>query len=358
MLAWQELISVYQMNNSWRSIYLLLAGIAIALLAAELVIRQIHNEPPKRQVMHGLQELQDVPHVLAVSSSHGRSFHVLGQQLAKRSANSVNLTAVALESGKVEAMEWVLRNRVEPLLLDASGNIKKPLTHLLFGITWWDTCREDDGSEPSAAENASNVVTHGWSISEYRDDFIANGATDLNRNFVRNRWRQGFSASALVRLRFAIKENFGRFTNFLRVSVLGGLPDSESQGLLANWHDTIDNGHECFLSDRDMEALNRFVAFADKHELDLTIVLFPLKPDTITAIGLNNTIKPFTERVFEYGQSNGVRVLDMTLNLLDDGDFMMDLDHVNPSGNLKWSEAILDGEMDFLLDVVNSEALK
>ncbi len=346
------------MKNSWRSIWLLTAGIVFALLAAEIGLRQIHNEPAKLQVMDGLKELQVTPNILAVSSSHGRSFHVLGQELARLSDQSINLTAVALESGKVEAMEWLLHHRLKSLIQDDSGKVLEPLSHLMFGITWWDTCREETSSETTVAANAPNVVTHGWSITDYRNDFLSNGSTDLNRNFVRNRWRQAFSESALVRMRFAIKENFGRFTNFIRVSVLGGLPESESQGLLVRWHDTIDNGHECFLSDRDMQALDRFVAFAKQHELDLTIVLFPLKPDTITAVGLKKTIEPFTEHLFEYGENNDVRILDMTLSLLDDNDFMLDLDHVNPPGNIKWAKAALDGEMSFLLDINKKDVLK
>lgn len=341
------------MNNSWRTIALLVAGIGLALIGADFLVARIHHEPVKLQVHDGLQELATIPDILAVSSSHGRSFHILGRQLEKRTEGGVTMDAIALESGKVDAMEWVLRNRLQPLITDSSGAVREPLSHLLFGITWWDTCRYDEAGEP--LETAANIVTHGWAFNDYLKDVRRAGTTELNRNYVRNQWRQKFKASALVRTRFAIRENFGRFTNFLRVKLLGGLPADEYQVTLNHWHNDIEAGHECFLSEMDIQALDRFVNFARQQSLDLTIILFPLKPDTITEKGMSDTIRPFSEHLLAYGKSNGVRVLDMTSGILDDNDFMLDLDHVNPTGNVKWSEHVLDGELGFLAKVNGEE---
>ena len=97
--------------------------------------------------------------------------------------------------------------------------------------------------------------------------------------------------------------------------------------------------------------MDRFVDFTSTYDLDLTIVLFPLKPDTITETGLNDTIRPFARAMQSYGIDKGVRVIDMTLGLLDDSDFMLDLDHVNARGNMVWAEHSLDHEFAFLRDV-------
>lgn len=325
---------------------LLVTGIVLALFCADLLLGKVHHEPLKRQVRDGIQDLRTIPNILAVSSSHGRSFHILGQELERRAGGSLTLDAIALESGKVHAMEWVLRHRLRPLIMDQSGDIRKPLSHLLFGITWWDTCRHE---EP--IDTAANIVTHGWTLNDYLNDVSGKGATALNRNYVRNQWRQIFKASALVRTRFAIRENYGRFTNFVRVKLGGSLPQAEYQIKLNYWNEEIETGQQCFLSEMDMQALDRFVAFSSEHSLDLTIILFPLKPDTITDKGKSDTIKPFTDHMLAYGKSNNIRVLDMTTGILEDDDFMMDFDHVNAQGNLKWSERTLDTDLEFLLAI-------
>jgi len=178
------------MNSSLRSLSLLVLGIVVALCGADLLIRVAHNKPAKLQVRDGLQELKRTPGILAMSSSHGRSFHILGDVLRERTDGKSDLIAVALEAGKVDAMEWVLHNRVKPFVVDDNGKIKHPLSHVLFGITWWDTCREEVPTEV-----AHNIVTHGWQASDYRDDFFSTGANELNRNYVRNLWRHLLSSS-------------------------------------------------------------------------------------------------------------------------------------------------------------------
>ncbi len=333
------------MTTTWRTLAMLTAGIFIALVMMDFALGRMYQSPAKLQVRDGLQALsRQTPNVLAVSSSHGRSFHVMGEHLERRSAGAVTMTAVPVEAGKIEAMEWVLRNRIDPLITDENGDIKHPLTHVLFGITWWDTCR----IEPTT-EVAHNVVTHGWTYAHYFDSFRTDGATALNRNYVRNLWRYLFNNSSLVRTRFAISENFHRFTNFLQVVVTGAFPAEEHSATLERWRHDIEIGHECYLSDQDMRALDRFIDYTDRHKLDLTVVLFPLKPDTITEKGLNNTIATFATAMLDYAESKNFNVVDMTLGVVPDENFMLDFDHVNSTGNDQWSEHALANELDFLL---------
>ncbi len=338
-------------ENSWRAVVILLCGFLVALFCADIVLGRFYDAPAKRQVRNGIHELSRVPDILVVSSSHGRSFHVLGDVLREQTDGLVDLIAIPLEAGKVHAMEWLLHHRLKPLILDNEQKLKKPLTHMMFGITWWDTCRI---STPT--ETALNIVTHGWTTADYFKDVASEGATELNRNYVRNLWRHLFDHSALVKTRFAISENFNRFTNFMRVMIRGQMPDDEYQQTLSRWHDDIENGYQCFLSDMDMQALDRFVEFTAQQNIDLTIVLFPLKPDTITPAGQKNTIEPFAAAMKEYGREHSVRVLDMTSGLLQDADFMLDLDHVNAQGNIKWAEHALDNELSFLRNIVDAPA--
>ena len=104
--------------------------------------------------------------------------------------------------------------------------------------------------------------------------------------------------------------------------------------------------------------MDRFVDFTKDHNLDLSIVLFPLKPDTVTEAGLNKTILPFTRAIEAYGQDKAVRIIDMTLGLLVDEDFMLDLDHVNFEGNIKWTTHALNNELAFLIDHLPSGELE
>ncbi len=338
------------MTSTWRTLAMLCLGILIAITATDFALGRIYPAPAKLQVRDGLHLLQQkTPNILAVSSSHGRSFHVMGEQLATITNGTTILTAVPIEAGKIEAMEWVLSNRIDPLIVSDTGQIRQPLTHLLFGITWWDTCR----LEPTT-EVAHNVVTHGWTYSHYLSNFIAEGATALNRNYVRNLWRYLLERSALVRTRFSISENINRFTNFLRVMATGSYPADELATTLERWRHDIEIGHECYLSDQDMRALDRFIQYATQHQLDLTVVLFPLKPDTITERGLTDTITTFTQHMHTYATEHNFRVVDMTLDIVSDADFMLDLDHVTADGNVRWSQLALANELNFLLNVAQS----
>lgn len=334
------------MNSSWRSIVMCAFGIVVALVGADMAMGEIYSSPAKRQVRAGLSDLQTTPEVLVISSSHGRSFHIVGQTLAEKTNNRVKLVAVPLEAGKVDAMEWVLHNRVKPLISDVNGNVKLPLSHVIFGITWWDTCQIDD-----TVGTAQNIATHGWTYSHYLTDVATNGVNDLNRNFVRNLWRHTFTNSALVRTRFAISENYSRFTNFLRAVLSGELPDVEYQDALARWHDDIDNGYKCYLSPTHMEAMDRFVAWSKDNQLDLTLVLFPLKPATITDVGLKATIIPFSQAISEYGEKHGVRVVDLSRGIIDDENFMLDFDHLTPAGNETLTDYSLANDLKFLLNI-------
>src|SRR5215510_8400243 len=102
---------------SWKSLASVVAGALFVLVALEAFFWTLHPPHPLRQVDQALADLERVdPDILVMSSSHGRSFHVLGQELERLSGGNVRTVAVPLEGGHMRAMGWVLANRVGPIL--------------------------------------------------------------------------------------------------------------------------------------------------------------------------------------------------------------------------------------------------
>ena len=122
----------------------------------------------------------------------GRRYGTLRSELDKRTAGGVHLVSVPLEGGHMRAMNWVLANRVGPLLTQG----RHP-TDLIFGITWWDSCRRN-GHTP---EFDPNVVSRAWTARDYFSNVARDGLTDTNRNYASYRWQQSLSFSSLIQRR-------------------------------------------------------------------------------------------------------------------------------------------------------------
>ncbi len=336
-------------QHSWRTVIWLLIGFTASIAALELALSVVY--PPKhlREVADAVADLSErTPHVLAISSSHGRSFHVLGREVERITQSRVTLTAVPLEGGKARNMEWVLSNRVAPLIdADASGrHVNQPLRQIIFGITWWDMCRRN-----AAPEWDSNVVSRAWRWEDYRANVLRNGITAQNRTYATAAWERSLRGSNLVKHRGALAEAFPSVASL--VAFLGEpkitRTAQQDDVFLKSWQHDIETGHECVFAPTEQAALDRVVAFAAQRQLELTIVLFPLKPATITPTARTATLIPFAQAMREYGAKHGVRIVDMTeIPPLSDADFMADFDHVNEPGNLKFAAWALDHDLAFL----------
>ncbi len=334
-----------------------LLGVIFAVLLAEIAVSVVSPGKHRREVEDAVRELRaGDPDILVISSSHGRSFHVLGLEIARRTNGAAALVSFPLEAGQIRPMEWVLRNRAAPLLdeRDAAGNLLRTrLRHLVFGVTWWDSCRR--GSAPPVDHN---VVSRAWTLNDYLQDVAVRGFTESNRNFLRYQLQRLERFSRLVQVQGtdALQPLVDKLSAAAR-SAAPRLAPQESHGSpaaaispqLAKWRKDIETGQSCLLFPTEREALERMEAFARERGLEFTVVLFPLMPETVTPAG-QLTLDRFSELMRQRGQALGYRVIDMTgLPILSDADFMRDRDHLSVTGNAKFVDWALQHELAFLL---------
>ena len=105
------------MKLGWFELGVMAAATLLTLLIADYCL--YFAAPPKqwREVEHGVQDLRrGDPEVLVLGSSHARTFHAVGQELFRRTAGIQSLVAVPVEWGKLHAYDWVLHNRLAPIL--------------------------------------------------------------------------------------------------------------------------------------------------------------------------------------------------------------------------------------------------
>jgi len=334
---------------TWKAILGVVLGAAISLIAVDYAFWQLRPPHPLRQVEDALSELKtEHPDVLVMSSSHGRSFHVIGRELERRTDGGVHLLSIPLEGGHMRAMSWVLTHRVAPLLDQRED---KP-SELIFGVTWWDTCRRHN----AVPEFEPNVVSRAWTVEDYAANVARDGLTDVNRNYASYRWQQLLSFSSLIQRRATLaKQDLSFATLFGPVVTDHGRaapPTRSESALLKKWRTDIETGHECLFSPSEMHALDDVWTFARDRHMALTVVLFPLKPATVTEAGVRQTLQPFSKHMQEIGQREGFRVIDLTRSpVLDDDDFMADFDHVTADGNRKLAEWALAHQLGYLLQM-------
>jgi hypothetical protein len=245
----------------------------------------------------------------------------------------------------MRAMGWVLTNRVAPIL-----DRKPHQPHdLIFGVTWWDSCRRN-GVVP---EFEPNVVSRAWTFGDYAANVMRDGLTDVNRNYASWRWQQLLHFSSLAQRRAVVgKQDTSLATLFARWDPpVRAAAAPEESPLLRKWRKDIDTGHECLFSPSENLALDEVLQFARDRGMTLTVVLFPLKPATMTDSGRQATLRPFAEGMKVRAGRKGFRLIDLTDQaILADDDFMADFDHVTPTGNLKFAHWALEHDLHFLFD--------
>jgi hypothetical protein len=246
----------------------------------------------------------------------------------------------------MRAMSWVLTNRVGPALDRRDAHPSE----LIFGITWWDSCRRG-GVVP---EFEPNVVSRAWTFGDYLDNVLRDGMTDVNRNYASYRWQQSLSFSSLVQRRGAAT-SLAHLTAALRPGAVPAPQTPAETALLRRWRTDIETGHECLFSPSEMQALAEVVRFAGERQMALTVVLFPLKPATVTESGRLTTLDPFSREMRALAEHGGFRLVDLTHSpILGDDDFMADFDHVTADGNRKFADWALAHGLGFLLELRRS----
>lgn len=326
-----------------------LTVVAVAALLCVITLDwALHATAPPRRLREAQDGIEDLrrsnPDVLVLGSSHARTFHVLGQELARRTHDRQTVVSVPLENGKIVAYRWLLTHKLQPLIdeRDTAGHrVRDRLARMILLTEWWDTCPREAGAPDW------NIPARAWTAGDFAADVWAHGLNGFNRNYLQNKFRTLIPASALIYDRFQTELliRLARLAHGKPVT----RPASEEQAKTAAWQTMIEKGEQCIWNPAQVQALNDIVEFARARQLDMTIVLFPRKPGTLTDTAKRTTLSRFAQDVRELAEPQGVRVIDLTWTTpLQDADFMEDFDHVNAAGNLKFAAWALDHDLGFL----------
>jgi hypothetical protein len=312
--------------------------------AADVVFgRIVHVPAPEYETADAVDDYQhSKPEVLILGSSYVRSFAPLARAL-RELPRPLQTSVVPIEGGRFLAYEWVLRQRLLPLIdeQDSSGvAVRPPLKHMVLVTSYWDMCGGDD---------YPNIPARAWGFSDYLRDLAANGATSFNANYPDQRWNELTRFSTLSRDR-----GVGRILRGLRerINPKGEQERQASEARsLDGWIGMVVAGDmarpECQMQQQD-EALTAIMEFTKERNIQLTFVLWPLVPKAVTPESLVVTDR-FKAHLIERAGRYGARVLDFQENSpLTNDDFRKDLDHLEPWGDKKISQWALRGPLRFL----------
>ena len=330
---------------SWRSIGAVVVAAAAVIAAADYALHFVTPRIWLRQVDDGVSDFaHSNPRILSISSSHGRSMDVVGAELARRTGESGVMVSVAMEAGKATHFQFVLDERLRPLIEERDADGRRVHDHLeraLLVTEWWDSCAWEKG-RPQV-----ELPSHAWTLGHFIRDVEQNGITPTNRNYLRWRWKRLLSESVLVtdRGRGAIlKDGVAELTG----QPLGRTPEEEA-AFNQWWLQYNESGKRCLFSEDQARAYAHIVDYLMSQGLDVTIVIFARKPGTLSEESINGTLAEYSARMRKFADEHGVRLIDITTRSpLSDDDFMADYDHVNAQGNRKLAEWLLDGDLAFL----------
>ncbi len=333
------------MNYGWKQLTLVTLSAVVVIVIADLFFARIVPPVQMREVEDGISDFaRRNPETLVLGSSHARTLHVVGEELQRRTGGEHSLVAVPMENGKIEPYLWVLRNRLQPLIDERDNNgrlLKSNLRRFVLITEWWDSCPMDNNAP------YWNIPARAWTLTDFTVDVAGEGVNGFNRNYFQNRLRRLFSGSALIynRTQQTLVE---RTMDMLRGRPLEPTDEVLEEKSLA-WQQMIEKGVRCINSDAQMRALADIADFAQSRNLEMTLLLFPRKPSTLSEQAKQTTLARFARSIREFAAPRGIRVVDLTsTSPLKDEDFMEDFDHVNAVGNREFAIWALDHDLAFL----------
>lgn len=317
---------------------------ALTVVGVDLFVRAlVPFPPPLREVEDALAEYRaGDPTVLLLGSSHARTFTTLGELLRERTGGKERVQDVPLEFGKLSSYEWLLEHRLRPLIeeRDAAGALVRPsLRRFVLVTEWWDSCPTEGP--------ASNLPARAWDFADFVRDVADKGLTGYNGNYLSNRWTRLLVGSVLVRDRGheRIKEGLRALVAELSPAVTQAAFDRR----VSEWHRNLEEGVVCVASASEMAAFQRIVEYFQGRGVEVTVVLYPRMPVTLTEKAKATTLRAFSEKAAALARSLGVRVVDLTLDHpLTDDDFEPDFDHITADGNRKFGAWAIEGPLAFL----------
>lgn len=332
--------------RTWRSLASVALAAAATLVTIDFALQRLLPYPtPRKEVEDAVRQYErGDPTTLVIGSSHARTFDSIGALVERRYPDGDRIVAVPLEFGKFTGYEWVLTHRLLPLAdeRDASGALRRPALRRVILVTeWWDSCDTDDG------QPAINIPARAWTLGDFLSDARRHGLTAFNRNYVRNRWHELWKSSLLMRDR-----GHELLIPLLRARVRP-LPSSVVQAQydaqVARWQAMVEAGDGCLAAPAQMAALDSMLNEFARRKLDVTIVLYPRKPATLTDKAKATTLPHFAALMQAIADQRGIRFIDLTTTSpLRDDEFAEDFDHVTAEGNHRFSEWALDGDLRWL----------
>ncbi len=330
---------------TWGSLALVAITAALFVAAVDLALGTV-SKP------HHLSEIEDAvreyeasdPDVIVLGSSHARSFEFANRELAERTGGRRSILSVPLEWGKLTGYEWVLEHRLRPLLeeKDEDGRLRRrSLKHFILVTEWWDSTV---GEEPTW-----NLPSRAWTWRHFIADAAERGFDDYNRNYLTTRWLRTVRGSTLANDR-----GHGRILHDLKRRLVPEDPRAVEAALAfqtRKWRTMTEEGAAAIANPTEMAAMDRILDYFQDRDVDVHVVLYPRKPDTLTEKAKETTLRRFSETIARIGATRGVRVHDWTTGSpIGDEDFLADFDHVTEEGNVKLARWMLDGSFSTLAD--------
>jgi hypothetical protein len=329
-------------SPSFKSLIVIAISALAVVLGSDAVIRHFSPFTRAREAVDGLDDLRHSdPTILVVGSSYARTFNVLGQELAKQTAGSQRLLDIPLEAGKLSSYQWMIENRIAPLVdeRDANGKLKRPSLQRFIVVTeWWDSCHVD---------HHTNIPGRLWTLGDFSRSVFDDGLNSYNRNYLQYLWRRTFPESALVQYRGSLAPMRLAFRRLLGRSPG---PTHDPATVEAFYREGI-AGMECAGDSKEIAALDYALKFATDRGLEATVVLFPFMPGMVSPEARATTYRKFSVLAEAVALKYGARLVDLvTPSPLLDEDWLPDCEHLNPRGNDRFTDWTLRGPLAFLKD--------
>jgi hypothetical protein len=329
---------------TWRSVATVGGVAAATLLAADLFLQTLAPPLHPREVEEAIADYRaSDPTTLVLGSSHARSFVAVDRVLREQGSQE-RVLAVPLEWGKFTSYEWVLQNRLRPVIeeKDSAGNlVRGRLERFIMLTAWWDICGRD------GAPKEWNVPSRAWAFPDFLKSVWEEGLNNYSRTYVSTRWRRALDFSILVTDR-----GHDRLPAAIADAIRGPREDVAKRRADAQRKKSIrivEEGVDCVAYPAELAAMNRVLDWAKERGLDTTIVLFPMAPSVMTPLARAKVMIPSELALHTVAQQRGLRYVDYTYAIgLTEADFRTDLDHLNPTGDAKFADYVLSRELAFL----------
>jgi hypothetical protein len=309
------------------------AAAALAtVLAADLAIQRIAPVPAREwQLEDGLGQLERHDRdILIFGSSHTRSFHPLARELERR-AGHPRAAIVTMESGWGISFDWVMQQRVAPLL-DHDHAIHRAVVVLTFS----DVCGGGDHS---------NLPRNAWRAEDFGGDVLEHGVNEYNRAYLTTRMNELLRWSILAQRGGNVLEQIKKH---LRTAEQNA--DARARQIVAMRDSHFESQLERCPATEEVEAIDRVIDELAAHDIEVTLVMFPLVPSLVPD-DASAVMTTYRGVVRDLAHRHGVQLLDWArLPIMEDADFRDDLDHLTGPGADKLMTWALAHDLSFLTD--------